>query len=193
MSDIVTFTTDSRGMTIYPSGDYSEISVFPCNCKFLDNCIFGNETVWSSNTVFGSGCKFGNKCDFGYNTIFGEGSYFGEGCTFSLFTEFGEGSSCENGYKFQSLFQSGLSSINPYDNIQLWLLKDETILVRYKDFCGTIDEFQDAIDNYIAVGVVKPAIGYNRQLFAATIELARLYWENKISIADQLKTQLGVR
>lgn len=73
-----------------PTGDYSEIKLFPHECDFGIGCNFGE------GCSFGEGCHFGEWCSFGVGCTFERGCSFGEGCRFGEWCSFGD--ACSFGY-----------------------------------------------------------------------------------------------
>lgn len=37
------------GIKMCPSGDYSEIKIFPVNCSFENDCVFGNDCIFEDD------------------------------------------------------------------------------------------------------------------------------------------------
>lgn len=70
--NLETFERDEYGWLICPSGNYTEIRVFPAKCTF---------GAWSR---FGEWCSFGRGCDFGKGCDFGRGCSH-EGLTNSIY------------------------------------------------------------------------------------------------------------
>jgi len=88
------------GRKICPSGDYTDIKIFPAKCVFEDNNAFGNEISFDEGCEFGSNCEFGHHCSFGQNCIFEHFSVFGDECVFWGLCEFGNNCTFNDHYDF---------------------------------------------------------------------------------------------
>ena len=84
--DLPRFQTDDDGYILCPSGDYTEIGVFPSRCKFDDRCRFRR-----SDVTFGSECVFGAFCQFGEDFQFGNACRFEKGGSFDSYSVFNKG------------------------------------------------------------------------------------------------------
>lgn len=113
--DLETFERDEWGWLICPSGDYTEIRVFPAKCTFDAFSRFGEECS------FDRGCSFGAWSRFGELSSFGDGSSH-EGLTNSIYVAVDRiGSEMRKTYFFKA---------------------KEGYFVRAGCFFGTLDEFK---------------------------------------------------
>lgn len=88
--DFETFERNEWGWLICPSGDYSEIGIFPEKCIFGKRCNFRRRSNFGVMCGFGDGCTFGEMCNFDAWNSFGDWCNFSEGCNFGAWSSFGK-------------------------------------------------------------------------------------------------------